>query len=156
MKKKDGNYEIGYGKPPRKTQFQKGKSGNPRGRPRGSRNSSTLMKKALSDKVAVRENGRTRTISKLQAIITQTVNKAATGDHRAREFLFSKIPWLLNDLIQPAGPRRDPVEIFREARRLLRGDPDEPIDNTTDVRRGVKDVDPVDFVAALKRAADMN
>ncbi len=66
------------------------------------------MKKALSDKVAVRENGRTKTISKLEAIITQTVNKAATGDHRAWEFLFSKIPWLLNDLIQPAGPQTRP------------------------------------------------
>jgi hypothetical protein len=30
------SYEVGYGKPPRNTQFQKGLSGNPKGRPRKS------------------------------------------------------------------------------------------------------------------------
>ena len=30
-------YEVGYGKPPQATRFQPGKSGNPKGRPKGSR-----------------------------------------------------------------------------------------------------------------------
>jgi hypothetical protein len=32
------NYEVGYAKPPLETRFKKGQSGNPRGRPRGTRN----------------------------------------------------------------------------------------------------------------------
>jgi hypothetical protein len=36
MDKKQGNYEVGYGKPPRSRRFSKGRSGNPKGRPRGS------------------------------------------------------------------------------------------------------------------------
>ncbi|MHB8381591.1 MAG: DUF5681 domain-containing protein, partial [Candidatus Binataceae bacterium] len=97
---KDADYEVGYGKPPRHTRFQKGRSGNPRGRPRGSKTSATLIRQALLARVEVRENGRVTNISKLEAMIMQAVNKAASGDFRAIEFLFTKIPWLQQDLVE--------------------------------------------------------
>jgi hypothetical protein len=81
------NYEIGFGKPPRHTQFQQGCSGNPKGRPRGSKNSTTLLIEALQEPGIVSENGRRKKITKKQAIIKQIVNKAASGDHRAIQFL---------------------------------------------------------------------
>jgi len=74
------NEEIGYGKPPKQTQFRKGVSGNPKGRPKGSRNVATVLARALREKVIVNENGRRRTMTKLDAAIAQLVNKSASGD----------------------------------------------------------------------------
>ena len=84
---KDGDYEVGYGKPPRETRFVKGQSGNPRGRPPGAKNFKTLLSEALNEPVIVTENGGHRKISKRQAIITQLVNRSATADFRAIKIL---------------------------------------------------------------------
>ena len=85
---KTGDYEVGYGKPPRHTRFAKGQSGNPRGRPRGAKNFTTLLEEALDEPVIVTENGGRRKVSKRQAIVTQLVNRSATADFRAIKLLF--------------------------------------------------------------------
>ena len=51
------HYEVGYGKPPRRTRFTKGQSGNPRGRVRGGKNLKTLLDETLNEPVIVAENG---------------------------------------------------------------------------------------------------
>jgi hypothetical protein len=78
---------VGYGRPPRATRFRPGQSGNPRGRPKGARNVSTVIASALGERVAVTENGRRRRITKLEAAIKQLVNRAAAGDARATALL---------------------------------------------------------------------
>ena len=77
-------YDVGYRKPPLATRFQKGVSGNPRGRPKGARNLSTVVAAALNEKVLITENGRKRRISKYEAAVKQLVNRAAGGPHRLR------------------------------------------------------------------------
>src|SRR5690349_6441483 len=78
----DASYEIGYCKPPKRTQFKKGQSGNRKGRPRGQPNFRTAVREALEEKITIREGNRTRTVSKMDAIIQVTFNKALKGDAR--------------------------------------------------------------------------
>jgi hypothetical protein len=88
---KRGDYEVGYGKPPRHTRFSKGQSGNPKGRQRGSQNLSTLLREALNEPVVVTENGGRRKITKRQAFIKQMVNQALKGDLRAARILLDNL-----------------------------------------------------------------
>jgi hypothetical protein len=81
------DYEVGYGKPPCHSRFQKGQSGNPRGRPAGAKNLNTLLSKALNQAIVVTESGGQKKITKREAIITQLVNRSAKADLRAIKIL---------------------------------------------------------------------
>ena len=87
----DCDYEVGYGKPPRHSRFRKGRSGNPKGRPCGSRNLAILLQQALDEPVAITENGRRRIISKREALAKQIANRAVAGDHRAAKLLIEAL-----------------------------------------------------------------
>ncbi len=92
----EGDYEVGYGKPPRHSRFQKGQSGNPRGRPSRSKNLSTLLSEALDEPVIVAENGRRKKITKREAIVTQLVNRSAKADLKATRILLGMLRELEN------------------------------------------------------------
>src|SRR6266446_11591 len=95
------DYQVGYGKPPRHTRFEKGRSGNPRGRPRESKNLPTLLTEALNKRVIVAENEGRRKVTKREAIITQLVNRSAKADLRAIKILL--------DIIQDIERRIEPT-----------------------------------------------
>jgi Family of unknown function (DUF5681) len=76
----DQGYDVGFGKPPKASQFRKGSSGNPKGRPKGRRNLATVLERTLQEKVVINENGVRRTVTKLEAAVKQLVNQAASGD----------------------------------------------------------------------------
>ena len=80
-------YTVGKGKPPDHTRFQKGQSGNPTGRRKGAKNVATLLNQVLNERVSVTENGKRKRITKLEAMLKQLANKAASGDHRAIKML---------------------------------------------------------------------
>ena len=104
------DYEVGYGKPPRHTRFEPGRSGNPRGRPPGAKNMKTLLSKALNELVVVTEPGGRRKVSKREAIVTQLVNRSAKGDYKAIQILLG----MLRDIESDTDPHSsDPT--FTEA-----------------------------------------
>ena len=102
--KKTRDYEVGYGKPTLHTQFQKGKSGNPKGRPRGKKNMSTLLSTALNASIVVVANGRRKKITKREAIVTQMVDKSASADLRATKMLID----MMKDIERKAGVAAPP------------------------------------------------
>jgi hypothetical protein len=80
----DKNYEVGYGRPPRQTQFRKGQSGNPNGRPKGSKNLKTIVEEVFNSRIQVRQGGKVRTMTKMEAIVEKMFEGALKGDSKAR------------------------------------------------------------------------
>ena len=78
-----GDYEVGYGKPPKSGQIKKGERRNPKGRPKGSKNLKTDLLDELGEMMRVREGGRERRISKQRALIKTQVARALNGNDRA-------------------------------------------------------------------------
>ena len=84
---KPTNTRGGYGNPPENTRFKTGRSGNPKGRPKGTLNMGTVLERKLREKVVINENGKKKTLTKLEAAINQLTNKAASGELRALQLL---------------------------------------------------------------------
>jgi hypothetical protein len=79
----DRDYEVGYGQPPKSTQFKKGQSGNPNGRPKGAQGITASLKRELNSKITVTEGQQTKTISKAEAVAKRLLAKALAGDLKA-------------------------------------------------------------------------
>ncbi|WP_300395759.1 DUF5681 domain-containing protein [Henriciella sp.] len=82
-------YKVGYGKPPEDTRFEPGKSGNPKGRPKGSRNFATDLKEVLGMRVEITSAGHKTSISTQKAALMRLRERALKGDHRALEKLLT-------------------------------------------------------------------
>jgi hypothetical protein len=73
----------GYGRPPEHARFKPGKSGNPKGRPRQSKNLKSIIQQALTSTVTVRENGRLRSVSKIEGVVLSQLERALKGNEKA-------------------------------------------------------------------------
>jgi hypothetical protein len=76
----DADNRVGYRRPPKHSRFQPGQSGNPGGRPLGVKSLSDIVRKIVGQKVTVTENGRTRRIPRLEAILLRAAGEASRGD----------------------------------------------------------------------------
>ena len=86
--KKASDFDIGYKKPPKSSQFKKGQSGNPKGRPKKSKNANKMMHDILNEEMQFTENGEQKTASKREVIARTQSAKAVNGDHRATDRVF--------------------------------------------------------------------
>jgi hypothetical protein len=85
----------GRRQPPLHGRWPKGRSGNPQGRRKGSRNKKTLLRdlkvellNAVNERVTINDNGQPRTMTKREAILKTLVDKAMYGDGQAMRQLF--------------------------------------------------------------------
>jgi hypothetical protein len=75
--------QVGYGKPPKANRFPKGRTGNPRGRPPGGENILAVFKRLGLQKMAVRERGKVRHMTRLEAIVFANMVAALKDDSTA-------------------------------------------------------------------------
>lgn len=125
------HYEVGYGKPPQHTRFKPGQSGNPNGRPKGSQNFRSVLHEALFKKVTVTEDGRPRTMSRLQAMVTALIAKGLKGDPRAAESVLR----LANQHFPPGEEERETLVVIR---KFFPDDDEDPWGNLRRQNRGVE------------------
>ena len=108
------DYEVGYAKPPKHTQFKKDQSGNPKGRPKGRKNIRTIVKDALDRTVTITENGRTRRIKFVEAFVRQLAVKALSGSTRDQIMLLKAINDFAPELLKEAElPQLITIEFVR-------------------------------------------
>jgi hypothetical protein len=77
------DYEVGYGRPPKHTQFKPGNNANPRGRPKGSKSLSSILADELNQKVAVNIGGRSVKLPARQLAMKRLVQNLLKGDVKA-------------------------------------------------------------------------
>src|SRR5215470_19129046 len=103
IRRRRGPYAVGYGRPPTSTQFQPGQSGNPNGRPKGTRNASSMARDALERTINVKVKGTWRKMTVRKAAYLRLAERAVAGDAKALDFLLSRES-------EEHRPRPDPAE----------------------------------------------
>lgn len=74
---------VGYRQPPLQKRFKKNLSGNPRGRPKGSKNRKTVLRNIMYETLVVTENGKRRRRTTLELLLVTLRNLSLKGNVRA-------------------------------------------------------------------------
>jgi Family of unknown function (DUF5681) len=132
---KTDDYKVGYSNPPRHSQWEPGQSGNPKGRPKGTRNFKTDVQATLRAPVMVAREGKPRKISSQEAMLLRLRAKALNGDLRALDLGFQLARAYNNDdlaaSVSFASEDENVLRIYQE--RVLSGaarTPSDSIDKT--------------------------
>jgi hypothetical protein len=102
-----GDDEAGFKRPPKGTRFKPGRSGNPKGRPKGRRNLTTDLAALLKKRIPIREDGELRHVSGQEALLLRLFQKAVGGDLKASAQIFAMV--MKADTQGSAHPEPQPV-----------------------------------------------
>lgn len=107
----------GYKRPPKATRFKQGRSGNPKGRPKGTRSLKNDLASLMEKRVRIREDGEQRHVSGQELMLLKLFEKAAKGDIKASTQIFGML--MKFDATDP--PKTEP-EIITENDRAIVAD----------------------------------
>jgi hypothetical protein len=79
------DYSVGYGRPPMPFRFKPGRSGNPKGRPKGSRNLKTKLKEVYTDKISINVGDKKIRITRAEALLLKQWERGIKGSDRATQ-----------------------------------------------------------------------
>lgn len=115
-RKRSGSYLIGRGRPPEHTRFKPGQSGNPKGRPRGRKNTDETLYEELNRKIEITVGGKKQFISKRDAIIIAQIHKALKGDAKATQFVLDREGEIADTLrpINEVDSKMTPAEVYQQ------------------------------------------
>lgn len=85
-----GDYDVGYGKPPKAHQFKPGQSGYPQGRPKGAKSEDTIFRGVISTKVPMSLRGKVRNVPLLEAVWMKVADDALKGNSKAAMLLINR------------------------------------------------------------------
>jgi hypothetical protein len=122
---------VGYKRPPKNKQFEKGKSGNPKGRPKNTRNLKTDLAEELTSRISITVHGKATSVTKQKALVMALITRAIKGDMRAATVIFTLVKQLLEPdaqfddaIMRPSPADREIVDAFL-ARHLTNTNGDE-------------------------------
>ena len=140
-------YHVGYGKPPVHSRFAKGKSGNPKGRPKGSGSLASRLQKMLGEEIAVQQAGNSRRMKKGDAVLAALIARAARGDTAAARLILNTSRDYEETMLpsRPTG-QLEPIDVYQLSDEEL-------IRHMQKLNREIAKVDP-ELAARLREEAD--
>ena len=127
----EDTYDVGYGKPPKHTQWQKGQSGNPSGKNKKEQSLHDELKKLSAKEIVVQQNGVSVTMTQGEAMLAAVFHKAMKGDLGSIRFISqalgiaeaglseAKAPAMTEDILSVLETHADWVGVVESARTEL-------------------------------------
>ena len=114
QKSAPANDEVGYGRPPKEHQFKPGQSGNPKGRPKGSKNEATYFRETVEMEVAMRVGGEMRKVPYMRAMWMKVADEALKGNPKAITLIVNRYRLLKSTVPEDAAVDQDDQQILEK------------------------------------------